>query len=164
MKKIYDIIISLIFSATRHGLEALERKLEGSDFWTPIEVNKKLIQVYLEIPKFRIESTIDQLKEALESLGMTAMFQPSMTGLKGISDEGLYVSKVIQKAFIEVDETGTEAAAASAVVISTWKSAKRPKVERFIVNHPFLFFVRDLQTNLVLFQGRVTLPTTIRRN
>ena len=144
-------------------MEALERKLEGLDFWTPIEENKKLIQVYLEIPKFRIKSTIDQLKEALESLGMTAMFQPSMTGLKGISDEGLYVSKVIQKAFIEVDETGTEAAAASAVVL-LFKSAKRPKVERFIVDHPFLFFVRDLQTNLVLFQGRVTLPTTIRRN
>ena len=158
MKKIYDIIISLIFSATRHGLEALERKLEGSHFWTTIEENKKFIQVYLEIPKFRIKSTIDQLKEALESLGMTAMFQPSMTGLKGISDEGLYVSKVIQKAFIEVDETGTEAAAATAVIVVKRTGFFR-KIDRFVADHPFLFFIRDLQTNLVLFQGRVTKPS-----
>ena len=139
-------------------MEALERKLEGSHFWTTIEENKKFIQVYLEIPKFRIKSTIDQLKEVLESLGMTAMFQPSMTGLKGISDEGLYVSKVIQKAFIEVDETGTEAAAASAVIVVT-RVARLPKIERFVADHPFLFFIRDLQTNLVLFQGRVTKPS-----
>ena len=127
------------------------------------EKNKRESLVELIIPKFKIESKIN-LKNILSNLGMEKMFQPSTTGLKGISDEVLFVSDVIQKAFIEVDETGTEAAAASAVVISTWKSAKRPKVERFIVNHPFLFFVRDLQTNLVLFQGRVTLPTTIRRN
>ena len=139
-------------------MEALERKLEGSHFWTTIEENKKFIQVYLEIPKFRIKSTIDQLKEVLESLGMTAMFQPSMTGLKGISDEGLYVSKVIQKAFIEVDETGTEAAAATAVIVVKRTGFFR-KIDRFVADHPFLFFIRDLQTNLVLFQGRVTKPS-----
>ena len=144
-------------------MEDLEKDLQESDFLPIFEKNKRESLVELIIPKFKIESKIN-LKNILSNLGMEKMFQPSTTGLKGISDEVLFVSDVIQKAFIEVDETGTEAAAASAVVISTWKSAKRPKVERFIVNHPFLFFVRDLQTNLVLFQGRVTLPTTIRRN
>ena len=144
-------------------MEDLEKDLQESDFLPIFEMNKRESLVELMIPKFKIESKIN-LKNILSNLGMEKMFQPSTTGLKGISDAVLFVSDVIQKAFIEVDETGTEAAAASAVVISTWKSAKRPKVERFIVNHPFLFFVRDLQTNLVLFQGRVTLPTTIRRN
>ena len=86
------------------------------------------------------------------------MFQPSTAGLHGISDEVLFVSDVIQKAFIEVDETGTEAAAATAVIVVK-RSSRMPKTERFVADHPFLFFIRDLQTNLVLFHGRVTKPS-----
>ena len=121
------------------------------------EKNKRESLVELMIPKFKIESKIN-LKNILSNLGMEKMFQPSTTGLKGISDGVLFVSDVIQKAFIEVDETGTEAAAATAVIVVN-RSSRMPKTVRFVADHPFLFFIRDLQTNLVLFQGRVTKPS-----
>ena len=138
-------------------MEDLEKDLQESDFLPIFEKNKRESLVELIIPKFKIESKIN-LKNILSNLGMEKMFQPSTTGLKGISDEVLFVSDVIQKAFIEVDETGTEAAAATAVVVVT-RNAFFPKIDQFVADHPFLFFIRDLQTNLVLFQGRVTKPS-----
>ena len=137
-------------------MEDLERDLQESDFLPMFEKNKRESLVELMIPKFKIESKIN-LKDILSNLGMEKMFQPSTAGLHGISDEVLFVSDVIQKAFIEVDETGTEAAAATAVIVVK-RSSRMPKTERFVADHPFLFFIRDLQTNLVLFQGRVTRP------
>ena len=138
-------------------MEDLERDLQESDFLPMFEKNKRESLVELMIPKFKIESKIN-LKDILSNLGMEKMFQPSTAGLHGISDEVLFVSDVIQKAFIEVDETGTEAAAATAVIVVK-RSSRMPKTERFVADHPFLFFIRDLQTNLVLFQGRVTRPS-----
>ena len=138
-------------------MEDLEKDLQESDFLPIFEKNKRESLVELMIPKFKIESKIN-LKNILSNLGMEKMFQPSITGFKGISDEVLFVSDVIQKAFIEVDETGTEAAAATAVVVVT-RNAFFPKIDQFVADHPFLFFIRDLQTNLVLFQGRVTKPS-----
>ena len=66
-------------------------------------------------------------------------------------------SQVIQKAMIEVDEEGTVAAAATAVIMSESEEYEEPKVQS-IADHPFLFFLRDLQTGLLLFQGRVVNP------
>ena len=65
-------------------------------------------------------------------------------------------SQVIQKAMIEVDEEGTVAAAATAIIGET--ESFSPPREEFIADHPFLFFLRDLQTGLLLFQGRVVNP------
>ena len=138
-------------------MEDLEKDLQESDFLPIFEKNKRESLVELMIPKFKIESKIN-LKNILSNLGMEKMFQPSITGLKGISGEVLFVSDVIQKAFIEVDETGTEAAAATAVIVVKRTGFFR-KIDRFVADHPFLFFIRDLQTNLVLFQGRVTKPS-----
>ena len=59
---------------------------------------------------------------------------------------------------IEVNEEGTTAAAASAILMRGGRSAVRSRIEQFIVDHPFLFFLRDLQTGMLLFQGRVVDP------
>ena len=144
----------------RDGLHDLEEGLKGSDFERNIEENQGRTKVHLEIPKFKIESEI-RLVSILKRLGMTKMFQQEVADFKGISDIPLYVSDAIQKALIEVDETGTEAAAATAIVTSTKnKKAVRPrKLEPFVADHPFLFFIRDLKTKLLLFQGRVTVPS-----
>ena len=130
--------------------------MEGSDFERKIEENKGKTKVHLVIPKFKIESEIPLVK-ILKRLGMTKMFQQGVADFKGISDIPLYVSEAIQKAFIEVDEAGTEAAAATAVIGMTRLGPIQPKL--FVVDHPFLFFVRDLKTKLLLFQGRVTVPS-----
>ena len=78
----------------------------------------------------------------------------------GISEEPLKISEVVHKAFVEVNEEGTEAAAATAVgmVLSTGLGSKPPEPKVFKADHPFLFFIRDRKTNAVLFSGRVLDP------
>ena len=90
------------------------------------------------------------------------MFDPD-ANFKGISNIPLHVSDVVQKAVIEVNEIGTEAAAASASVVGLrmTKPGGGEKMEHFVADHPFLFLVRDLQTRLLLFRGRVALPTLL---
>ena len=150
---------SLSLLKQREGLQEMEEGLEGSDFERKIEENKQKTKVHLEIPKFKIETEFP-LGNVLARLGMTNMFGRGVADFRGISDVPLYVSEAIQKAFIEVDETGTEAAAATAIMVSSWKMARPPrKLDLFVADHPFLFFVRDLQTKLLLFQGRVTVPS-----
>ena len=134
----------------------MEQKLEGSDFERKMEENNQKTKVHLEIPKFRIESETN-LVSILSRLGMKKMFQQGVADFKGISDISPYVSNAIQKAFIEVDETGTEAAAATAV-LSRWHKVALPP-RKFVADHPFLFFVRDLKTKLLLFQGKVAVPS-----
>ena len=79
--------------------------------------------------------------------------------LKGLSVMPLKVTEAIQKAFIEVDETGTEAAAVTAILVGSRSVVGPRTLDFFVADHPFLFFVRDLQTKLLLFQGRVTVPS-----
>ena len=112
-------------------------------------------KVDVTIPKFKLETTIP-LNDPLKKLGMTDMFEAA--NFHGISDTPLYVSTVIQKAFIEVDEVGTTAAAATA--LGRKKMSRRPQLPEFKADHPFLFHLRDLQTGMLLFQGRVTDPST----
>ena len=123
---------------------------------------KRNAKIHLELPKFKFESEIP-LVEILKNLGLTKMFK-SGANFKGISYMPLRVSDAVQKAVIEVDEIGTEAAAASAMA-GLSKSMIIPvrgeKMEYFVADHPFLFYVRDLQTRLLLFRGRVTLPTLL---
>lgn len=98
----------------------------------------------------------------LKSLGMTLAFDSRRADFSGIApiaeSERLFVSDVLHKAFVHVDEAGTEAAAATAVIMSQ-PSAPPPSLEEFRADHPFLFFIRHHATGLVLFMGRVTDPS-----
>ncbi|KAH9525833.1 Serpin B3 [Bulinus truncatus] len=107
----------------------------------------------LAIPKFKIETKFN-LNTALKSLGIVKAFQPN-ADFSGITSQGqVYISDVIHKAVIEVQETGTVAAAATAVVMT--KSASFTSITRtsFIADHPFVYFLRDNQTGQILFQGK----------
>ena len=113
-------------------------------------------EVDLSLPKFQIRTQAG-LSEALQGLGMTDAFDPNAADFSGISTaDQLYVSDVIHEAFIAVDEDGTEAAAATAVIIGT-TSAPVSMIE-LNVDHPFLFFLQDRATGAVLFVGRVMNP------
>jgi len=78
----------------------------------------------------------------------------------GIGEESLKISEVVHKAFVEVNEEGTEAAAATALGMMLCSTAMRPTAppKVFKADHPFLFFIRDRKTNAVLFSGRVLDP------
>ncbi len=111
--------------------------------------------VILTLPRFRFETPID-LKDALSALGMPIAFSGD-ADFSGIDAEGgLFLQAVLHKAFIAVAEKGTEAAAATAVVVGR---ASLPQGLNVVVNRPFLFFVRDEPTGALLFMGRVSDPS-----
>ncbi|WP_437782562.1 serpin family protein [Sorangium sp. So ce1097] len=111
--------------------------------------------VSMTLPKFKFESTLD-LVRPLVALGMPIAFT-GLADFSGIGGQGgLFISNVLHKAFISVNEAGTEAAAATAVVISE-TSAPEPATIRF--DRPFLFFIRDIATGAILFVGSVVDPS-----
>lgn len=116
-------------------------------------------EVMVFLPKFKME-TGGSIKSALTDLGMTEIFQRVNLARMTESREGFQVSDVIQKAFVEVNESGTEAAAVTAIVIRTTSSVdhyeKQPTV--FRADRPFLFFIVDKSSGLVLFDGVVEKP------
>jgi serpin B len=113
-------------------------------------------QVVLGMPRFKVE-TGESLSAMLKNLGMTSAFVPGQadfSGMDGAPD--LYVSDVIHKAFIDVAEKGTEAAAATAAVMV---GAALPSGLIISMDRPFIFILRDQPTGAILFMGRVLDPT-----
>ncbi len=99
------------------------------------------------------------LKAALTSLGMPDAFDPSRADFSAMSSArpGLFIGEGFHKAFVEVNEEGTEAAAATGVVVIP--TSMPPPKPVFRADHPFLFLIRDDTTGTVLFLGRVADPT-----
>jgi len=113
--------------------------------------------VHLQMPKFDILSTIDA-KQPLAELGMADAFDIQTADFTGITQQNeLYITDVLHKATITVDEEGTEAAAATAVIMGL-KSVMPTEPINLVIDRPFLFFIRHLPTNSILFMGRVTQP------
>lgn len=111
--------------------------------------------VSISMPKFTFEAELG-LGGTLQRMGMTDAFSDYLANFSGISDTFLYITAVIHKAFIEVNEEGSEAAAATAVVMGTKSIAPEPR--QFIADRPFFFAIRDLRTGSILFMGRVQDP------
>ena len=111
--------------------------------------------MYLSFPKFEFESEIG-LAQTLAEMGMPTAFSDGadFSGMTNTKD--LFISDVFHKAFVSVDEEGTEAAAATAVVMKMTAAPENPL--RLNVDRPFLFLIRDHQTNSILFLGRVVEP------
>jgi serine protease inhibitor len=121
------------------------------------------VKVFL--PRFRLTEQF-ALAEVLKSMGMVSAFDIESANFFGITDPGacmvipLCISEVIHKAFVEVNEEGTEAAAATAVTMALCSAAFRrpPSVPVFRADHPFVFLIRHKESVSVLFLGRVTNP------
>ncbi len=113
-------------------------------------------QVILSLPRFKVETSAD-LAAILANLGMTSAFLPRVADFSGMDGSNdLYISDVVHKAFIDVAEKGTEAAAATGVVMSGTAMPMGILVE---ANRPFLYFLRDQPTGALLFMGRVLDPS-----
>ncbi|XP_029089102.1 serpin B8 isoform X3 [Monodon monoceros] len=122
--------------------------------WTnPEKLTKDKVQVFL--PRLKLEESYD-LEAFLRSLGMTDAFEEAKADFSGMSaKKNVPMSKVVHKCFVEVNEEGTEAAAATAVVRNSLCSRTEP---RFCADHPFLFFIRHHETNSILFCGKFSSP------
>ncbi len=135
------------------GLEAVEAKMvaEGLDPW--IEKTRPT-KVEVSFPRFKAESSL-ALSGALQQLGMVKAFGGG--DFSGISSGGgLQISEVIHRAIVEVNEEGTEAAAATGVVMVRSAAVGRPV--QFIADRPFLYAIRDRQSGALLFVGRLVKP------
>ncbi|EDL98339.1 rCG44069 [Rattus norvegicus] len=135
-------------------LRMVEKEITYKKFieWTSLDkMEEREVEVFL--PKFKLEENHD-MKDVLHRLGMTDAFEQGMADFSGIaSKEGLFLSKVIHKSFVEVNEEGTEAAAATAANVTF-----RCMVPYFCANHPFLFFIQHSRTNGIVFCGRFSSP------
>ncbi|KAF3703369.1 Leukocyte elastase inhibitor [Channa argus] len=138
------------------GLEKLEKELTYENFneWTRSDMMDE-VEVQVGLPRFKMEEKYD-LKKVLVSMGMEDAFDETKCDFSGMSPANdLVLSKVVHKAFVEVNEEGTEAAAATAAIMML-RCALRPAT--FIADHPFLFFIRHNATMSVLFVGRYCSP------
>jgi serpin B len=110
----------------------------------------------VQIPRFEFSTASISLVKAFENLGMVLPFS-SNADFTGMAEQTLFISDIIHKAFIKVDEKGTEAAAATAVLMST-TSIPPPPPKMFVADRPFIYLIRDTETKTILFMGRVLDP------
>ena len=135
--------------------DLIEKSLSAS-LIQQIENSLQNNQVELSLPKFKIESSFD-LAEVLAAMGMSDAFNPDKADFTGMVDmPELFISDVVHKAYVDVNEEGTEAAAATAVIMKI-TSAPAESVT-FKVDRPFIFMIMDRSSGTVLFMGRVTHP------
>ena len=135
--------------------EAFEDSLD-SDYVDSILSGVDYGQVALTMPKFEFESEFG-LVDTLDNMGMPAAFsaQADFSGMNGTRD--LAITDILHKAFVSVDEAGTEAAAATAVIIG--ENAMPGEPVEVTVDRPFVFLIRDIKTDSILFVGRVMNPS-----
>ncbi|KAJ3644596.1 hypothetical protein Zmor_022317 [Zophobas morio] len=146
--------MTIILPNDKDGLSKLENDLERA--LVPHNLTHEMVEV--QIPKFKIESKID-LKEILRNLGVVTVFTDFQADLSGIAGEpgDLVVNKVIQKSFIDVNEEGVEAAAATFSLVAIPDSAYDDKPKEFFADHPFIFYIKA--KGVIIFVGRVTDPS-----
>jgi serpin B len=138
------------------GLKALENSLNQKqlDDWI---AHARVEKVSVFLPKFKLTRQFE-LGKTLAGMGMADAFSPraDFSGMDGMKD--LFISEVIHKAFVEVNEEGTEAAAATAAVMVGMAMQRPQPAPVFRADHPFLFLIRDTHSGSILFMGRVTNP------
>ena len=146
---------------TATNLAEVEKKLSSDDL---VNISEKFrmasVEVRLWLPKFRLDEKLS-LSGALAGMGMKDLFADGVADLSGVDGtKELYVSKVLHRAVVDVNEEGTEAAAATAVVMQL-RCAVVAKEFYFRADHPFLFFIQDKATKSILFLGRLAKPRAV---
>jgi len=151
-----DLSMVVLLPKAKDGLADLEKALSAEKVAEAVAKLRKQ-KVMVVLPKFKTTAEFEQLKEPLIALGMKDAFgtDADFSGMNGKKD--LFISAVVHKAFVAVDEEGTEAAAATAVVVKLTALREPPPI--FRADHPFVFLIRDKRSGAVLFLGRLTDPT-----
>lgn len=147
-----EVSMLLILPKARDGLAHIEECFAPGKLKACTDGMRKL-EVNVMLPRFQVESTFAALKRTLAALGMTDAFNAQLADFSGISPERLFISDVVHKAFVEVNEEGTEAAAATGIIIRTTSMPAPPKV--FRADRPFLFLIRENTSGNILFMGRI---------
>jgi serpin B len=151
-----DLSLVVLLPAQPTGLAKLESNLSGAALgdWLS-KLGRREVQVFL--PKFTLTAEYS-LAETLAGLGMPLPFSNRADFSGMTSNEALFISAVLHKAFVDVNEKGTEAAAATGVVIAPTAAPLAEEIPVFRADHPFLFVIRDRRTEAILFLGRLIEP------
>ncbi len=148
------LVCDVLLPAAGVSLDAAQQEVIAGAYLTGLSPTA----VHVALPRFKVAAA-QRLREALGAMGMQAAFdgmRADFTGMRTTRD--LVVSEVVHQTWIEVDEKGAEAAAATAVVMKLWGApARDPK--QFRADRPFVFVIRHEPTGLVLFAGRVDDPS-----
>jgi len=156
-----DLSMVILLPRQIDGCGQVERQLNEAFFSRALSQMLEL-KVQLYIPRFKLESSFD-LAHGLAEMGMADAFTFGRADFSGIDGRKLlYISTVIHKAWAEINEEGTEAAAATAVMLQFGASLNAlppPPIPVFRADHPFLFLIRDTHSGSVLFLGRVADPS-----
>ncbi|XP_043842469.1 serpin B11 isoform X2 [Dromiciops gliroides] len=150
-----DLSMILLLPKDTEQVEQIEKQLNLKTFkqWTSSFMTEREVDV--QIPRFKLGIKYE-LNSLLKKLGIRDIFDHSKADLSGLSpSRDLYLSKVIHESFVDVNEKGTEASAATGDVIVV---KRLPVRVRFIADHPFLFFIKHISTNTILFCGRFSSP------
>lgn len=131
-----------------------ESSLTMNDLNVLLEGLDSTVLPCIRIPRFQFTTQSISLVDALYNLGMEAPFSPN-ADFRGICEESLFIKDIVHKAFIKVNENGTEAAAATAIIFDR-SSTDSPS---FVADRPFIYLIRDTHTKAILFMGRVLDPT-----
>jgi serpin B len=151
-----DFSMLVLLPQDMDGLSALEAKLTPGnlDRWLSA-LRPRKVDVYL--PKFKMTSQFS-LNGVLQDMGMSDAFDSDKADFSGMTGhKQLYITAVVHKAFVDVNEEGTEAAAATGVVMATKSVQVTPT---FRADHPFVFLIRDNQSGSILFMGRLLNPSS----
>ena len=151
-----DLSMVVFLPKKKDGLPDLESNLTPKTLeeWTSNLIRQ---QVNVLFPKFTTTQNID-LKKILKDLGMLDAFTENADFSGMEPKKELYITDAIHKAFIDVDEVGTEAAAATAVSVGVTSMPPPKVVPEFRANRPFFYLIQDNQTRSILFMGRLTRP------
>lgn len=157
-----DLAMLFVLPREAGGLSSVEDHLDSAAVarWAAAVADDEDLEVAL--PRFRIETESMSLHDPLVALGMGIAFSDDadFTAMSDPSEVPLKIDDVFHRVFVELNEQGTEAAAATAVTMVELASLSvRSPPPRFIADHPFLFFLRDVHTGAILFAGRVADPS-----
>ena len=148
----------VLLPRSRDGIGPLESSLTPASLaaWTS---GMREQEVNVALPKFKMASGFS-LAQALKAMGLKDAFDPERADFSDMDGRAhwLYLSAVLHKAYIEVNEKGTEAAAATALVMTPTAALIKEPPREFRADHPFLFLIRDSTTGSILFMGRVMKP------
>ncbi len=142
------------------GLGALEQSLTAASLREWMGKLQYARKVILTLPRFTMTRTFE-LNDAMAALGMKLAFVRGKADFSGITDDpaGLWIGSAVHKAFVDVNEEGTEAAAATGIMMRAGAAMREPTPIVFRADHPFVFLIRENKSGNILFMGRVNNPT-----
>ncbi|XP_015903753.1 intracellular coagulation inhibitor 2 isoform X2 [Parasteatoda tepidariorum] len=145
-----NLAMLLLLPNSRNGVDKLEQQIT-TEFLRHVNETLCETEVKVALPKLHLEYS-KSLKNALKNLGLRRAFEAGAHFDQMCDKENLYVSDVIHKAVLEVNEEGTEVAASTAVMMNKYS---RTHCAEFIIDHPFVFLIYNCKNDLILFMGKV---------